>query len=704
MSAGLAELAEAYGVATSYRGQDGRHVVVGADTVEAVLQVFGVDCSDGGIAAALAEVRLRPWRRTLPAVQVAVAGEGGHVRVHVRHGTAVQVYVEPEGDGPPVRLGQVDRWVEPVEVDGHLVGEATFAISRELPPGWHTLVATTDDQRATCPLVLTPRRLREPVGPRQWGIMAQLYQARSRRSWGVGDLADLADLAAWSAHHWGADFVLVNPLHAASPVPPMEPSPYLPVTRRFANPLYLRVEDIEEFGYLSPAARQRVSQLARAVQADTVAADLIDRDRSWAAKAQALELVRAVPRTPGRQAVFEAYLDREADGLVDFATWCALVETYGADAADWPPGLSSPHDWAVAAERTRLADRIAFHCWIQWVLDEQLATAQRAAITAGMRTGVVHDLAVGVHPGGADAWALGELLAQGMSVGAPPDMYNQLGQNWSQPPWRPDALAEAGYAPYRDMLRTILRHAGGIRVDHVLGLFRLWWVPAGQPASAGTYVRYDHDALVGILVLEAARAGAFVVGEDLGTLEPWVQDYLGDRGVLGTSILWFEADGEVVRPPATWRQRCLASITVHDLPPTAGFLAGEHVRIRSDLGLLTRPEAAEQAAHAADLGRWTELLVRHGWLAADRVHDTDEVVLALHRGLASSPSLLLGVALPDLVGDRRAQNQPGTYREYPNWQLPLHDGAGRPVLLDDLPDVDLVRRVAGVLRGERGRP
>jgi 4-alpha-glucanotransferase len=277
-------------------------------------------------------------------------------------------------------------------------------------------------------------------------------------------------------------------------------------------------------------------------------------------------------------------------------------------------------------------------------------------------------------------------MARGVTVGAPPDAFNQQGQNWSQPPWRPDRLAAAGYTPYRDMLRTVLRHSGGIRVDHVLGLFRLWWVPEGRSAADGTYVRFDHEALVGILALEAHRAGGLVVGEDLGTVEPWVRDYLASRGILGTSILWFEQNWEQRRPlpPESWRELCLATVTTHDLPPTAGYLAGEHIRIRAELGLLTRPLDEERRIDAEERQAWLALLVERGWLAADATEDEEAVVVALHRALAATPSRLLGVALTDAVGDRRAINQPGTNEEYPNWQVPLADGSGRPVLLEAL--------------------
>jgi 4-alpha-glucanotransferase len=285
------------------------------------------------------------------------------------------------------------------------------------------------------------------------------------------------------------------------------------------------------------------------------------------------------------------------------------------------------------------------------------------------------------------------VLASGVVVGAPPDAFNQQGQTWSQPPWRPDALAEAGYGPYRDMLRAVLRHAGGLRIDHVLGLFRLWWVPEGVAPADGTYVRYDHEALVGILALEAHRAAACIVGEDLGTVEPWVRDVLRERGILGTSVLWFER-GQSGEPlaPEHWRRLCLATVTTHDLPPTAGYLRGEHLRIRAELGLLVRPEDEERAQDESDRAAWRDALRGRGMLREGA--DERETVEALHRYVAATPARLLGVALTDAVGDVRAQNQPGTDRQYPNWLLPLADGDGRPVLLEDLAGSERVRSLA----------
>jgi 4-alpha-glucanotransferase len=313
-----------------------------------------------------------------------------------------------------------------------------------------------------------------------------------------------------------------------------------------------------------------------------------------------------------------------------------------------------------------------------------------------MRIGVLTDLAVGVHPLGADAWALGGVLAHGVGVGAPPDMYNQLGQNWSQPPWEPCALEEAAYTPFRDVLRATLRHAGALRIDHILGLFRLWWVPDGCTPDDGVYVRYDHEALVGILALEAKRAGAFVIGEDLGTIEPWVDEYLASRGILGTTVLWFEKRGDgSPRPPEDYRPGVLATVTVHDLPPTAAYLAGEHVSLREGLGLLTGPVEEVRAAAERERADIVRMLVEHGFLSPDA--DIDEILLGLHRALLASPCALIGVAMPDLIGDIRTQNQPGTDTEYPNWKVPLCDGRGTPITLDALFDHPRARALLEVV-------
>ncbi|HYP44331.1 MAG TPA: 4-alpha-glucanotransferase [Propionibacteriaceae bacterium] len=683
----LHQLAEAYSIATDFWDWQGRHVSVAPDTITGVLAALGVHASTPEqVRQALTSAQQQRWSRMLPPFLAVRQGQQSSVPVHVSHGDAVELWIELETGETRHDVHQLEHLVEPQVVEGRTVGEAMFAVPADLPMGYHTVHADSAGGQATMVLIVTPDWLGLPerMGHRAWGVATQLYSVRSHQSWGVGDLADLADLAVWAAADHGADYILINPLHAAEPVAPMEPSPYLPTTRRFANPLYLRVERIPEYAQASGHQRAEVDRLrAELLGADVL--DRIDRDAAWAAKRAALEIVRAVPRTAGRELAYRAYRTRQGTGLEDYATWCALVESYGTDWTAWPPELQHPHSSETRAFADEHADEVDFHRWLQWVLDEQLGATQLAARSAGMSLGIMHDLAVGVHPRGADSWMLQDVYASGISVGAPPDPYNQNGQNWTQRPWRPDRMAEVAYAPFRELVATILRHAGGIRVDHVIGLFRLWWIPEGGAPTDGTYVRYDHEALVGILALEAHRAGAVVVGEDLGTVEPWVRDYLRERGILGTSILWFEfefdAGGAPLRPE-WWREYCLASVTTHDLPPTAAYLVGDHVRLREELGVLTRPLAEELAADEADRQAWLDNLVRRGALTEGS--GVEETLQALHRYLTWTPSRLLCLALTDAVGDRRSQNQPGTVDEYPNWRVPLTGPDGERLMLEDV--------------------
>ncbi|GAA1433624.1 4-alpha-glucanotransferase [Microlunatus lacustris] len=685
----LHALAEAFSIATEYWDWQGQHVTVAPATLVAVLAALGVDASTpASAAAALAGQEARPWRRLLPACRALREGEAASVPVHAPEGSGVELWLELE-DGGRRDLRLPRRAASSRRIDGQPVEEWTLALPEDLPLGYHRLCAGLGSERAAMVLIVTPRRLALPprLTGQGWGVAAQLYSVRSEQSWGVGDLADLEDLAVWAAAEHGADYVLVNPLHAAEPVAPLEPSPYLPTTRRFTNPLYLRVERVPEYATAPEEARRRIE----ALHADALPGPVgegpapIDRNRSWTAKRAALQVVFDLPRTPGRELAFAAYRRREGRGLQDFATWAVLSEQQGAAADGWAEEYRHPSSPAVQTFAAEHAREVDFQCWLQWLLDEQLAAAQQAGLRAGMALGVMHDLAVGVHPAGADAWSLQDDYARGITVGAPPDPYNQNGQDWSQPPWRPDRLAETAYAPFRAMVSTILRHAGGIRVDHVIGLFRLWWIPAGLGPTEGTYVRYDHEAMIGILALEAHRAEALVVGEDLGTVEPWVRDYLSDRGILGTSILWFEFDWEgngKPLPPERWRELCLASVTTHDLPPTAAYLAGDHVRLRDRLGVLTRPLSEELAAVTEERRAWSDELVRAGMMSAGA--GEEEMIEALHRFLTLTPSRLLCVALTDLVGDRQAQNQPGTTDEYPNWRVPLTGPTGEPLSLEDV--------------------
>ena len=660
-------LASVHGVATSYVDHAGRTTAVGDASVVAALAATGVDGTDPERSLAAAESA--PWLRLLPpSVVLRVAGS---VALHGVEGEPVSLSVELE-DGTvreiPVPAAVVARRDGRVRWQAPLTG---------LPLGWHRLVARSGDRKASCVLAVAPARL-APVADRAWGWMVQLYSLRSASSWAMGDYADLRTQVARSGAD-GAGLVLLNPLHAETPVSPVNPSPYSPSSRRFRAVTYLHVEDVAEHALAGPELRAAVAALRPAADPERV-----PRDPVLSAKLAALGLLWPLHRVEA----LAAWRTEQGLPLEQYAVFCALAEVHGVPWQAWPEPLRRPEAPAVSQAAVELADRVAFWCWVQLLVDEQLA-----GLGDAMAVGVVHDLAVGVDAGGADAWALQDALALTTTVGAPPDLFNQQGQDWGLPPWRPDRLAELGYLPLRDVVRGTLRHAGGLRIDHVMGLFRLWWVPSGGTAAQGTFVSYDAEAMLAVVLLEAHRAGAVVVGEDLGTVEVRVRESLDAAGVLGSAVLWFEVEEGEQLPPSQWRASTLATVTTHDLPTAAGFLVEEHVRVRHELGQLGVPVEAESARARAD----RELLLR-------MLHDTGllercggDVVLAMHAVLAEAPSRFVLAAYGDAVGDVRQPNLPGTVDQYPNWRLPVADADGRPLGLEELLEHPGVRRLTALL-------
>ncbi|MGW6709377.1 4-alpha-glucanotransferase [Streptomyces sp. NPDC054956] len=646
----LARLAALYGVATTYQPAEDVTVRVPETTVAAVLRRLGADSgTPESVRAELAAAERDAAERLLPRVLVWWAGSRAPVEL---------------GALPPGTRTRLEPETGPVaDAAGPEAATGAGAVSgppAQPPLGVHLLHAEAPDGRtATATLIVAPDRA--PAAPeRTHGLLVQLYSLLSERSWGMGDLGDLAELARWAGRVHGAGFVQVNPLHAAVPGTPTDPSPYRPSSRRFPDPVHLRIEDLPEWAESPDRAAlaelaDRGGELRREVLEKGA---LIDRDAVWDLKRAALELLYAVPRTPEREAAYGEFRAEQGAELDRHAAWCAARA--GED-----PGT-----------------RTDFHRWLVWLTDTQLIAAQRAAKEAGMAVGIVHDLAVGVHPEGSDASGAPH-YARGVCVGAPPDAFNARGQDWGLPPWRPDRLAATGYEPFRALLRGVFRYAGALRIDHVMGLFRLWWIPEGTPPAEGAYVSYDGEAMLALLVLEAHRAGALVIGEDLGTVQPGVRQALARRGVLGTSVLWFErdwgGDGEPLEAER-WRSDCLATATTHDLPPTAAKLAGVHVELRDRLGLLTRPLERERAEDAADTARWLDVLEDLGL----DTKGEEAAVRALYGFLLRTPARLVGVWLPDAVGDRRPQNLPGTWDQYPNWRLPVADAEGRPLTLEAL--------------------
>jgi len=612
------------------------------------------------------------------------------------------------------------------------------------------IVAALEDAPPPDVMFGAPEAVAPAPAERSWGFAVQLYSLRSRGSWGHGDLRDLADLAAWSARDLGAGFVLINPLHAAEPLPPVSPSPYLPMSRRWVSPLYLRIEDIPECKDLSYPERMRLSRLSQPLREASQTPELIDRDAVWTAKREALEMLRKVPLPDARQASFEEFRARHGRALENWAAWCALAEVHGPDYRTWPARLRDPRSAETEVRRGDLAAQAEFHTWVQWLVASQVEAARAAARSAGMSIGIIADLAIGAHPGGADAWAGQEFLARGFTVGAPPDAFNQRGQDWALPPYHPRALAAAGYRPLAELFDSTLGRvpggatgagvggaggagvggagagvagagAGGLRIDHVMGLSRLWWIPAGMSPDQGAYVYYDVQGTLGALASAASAAGSAVIGEDLGTVEPWLRDALAARGALGTQMLWFER-GWSNEPlaPQWWRRNALATVSTHDLPPAAAFLTGEQVTERAELGLLTRPVAEERAEASRLVDDWLGALAEQGLLrgvagpgalgsgvppmrhtAHGERPGPDAFTAALYGYLARTPSLLIGVSLAEAVGERRSQNMPGTTDEYPNWRVPLCGATGHPALLEDLPGLPVLNAVVEAVRSNR---
>jgi 4-alpha-glucanotransferase len=675
----LAALAAEHGVATWYEDSRRKRVAVRPETVINVLGLLDVDATTPArIGEALASARESARARRLPPTLVLRSGAGGPLP-----GSGV---VTTE-DGERIDVG--------------------LALPGDLPLGWHRLACGEQDVT----LVVVPRRL--PAAAPTWGWMLQLYALHSADSWGMGDLADLASLTRWAGGGGEADpdpanastentvgdgragLILLNPLHAVGPTHPVPASPYSPTSRRFANPLYLSVTETAAFRGADADLAGRVAALRPPAREAT---DLIDYDAVWSAKLAALELLFPLAGP----------IDLDADpDVTSFATYCALAERHGSDWRTWPPELRAAGSDSVLAARDELGDRIAFFVWLQRMCAEQLTTVATAAHETGMPVGIMHDLAVGVDPGGADGWMLGDVLATGARVGAPPDAFNQLGQDWGLAAWRPDRLAETGYAAYRDLLRRVLSHAGGLRVDHVAGLFRLWWIPPGAGATDGTYVHYDADAMLGILALEAERAGAVVIGEDLGTVQPAVSRALGSRNMLGSTVAWFARDwdrpGSPFLAPDQWPRNTLASISTHDLPTAYGFLTGVHVQARAELGLLTESVASERARADDDRRQLVKMLRANGFLLdtserpGRRSPSEDDIVQAMHAALAASPARLIAASFYDVLGDLRQPNMPGTTDQYPNWRMPL------PASLEEILIDDRIHSIARLLAGGRPR-
>jgi 4-alpha-glucanotransferase len=538
-------------------------------------------------------------------------------------------------------------------------GSALGALSRvpdDVPFGYHEL--TFGEHRQV--LIVGPGRCHFPAGLRAWAWAVQLYATRSRASWGIGDLADLRALAEWSAE-LGAGYLTVNPLNAVAPTLPQQASPYFPSSRRFRNPLYLRVEEVP-----GASAVPDLDDLAASGRALNQRR-LIDRDAVLRLKLGALERIWAAGR-PRDDEGLQTYRAERGRPLRSWATFATIAEGLGPAWRSWPEELRRADGGAIERFARAHPERVAFHEWLQWLIDEQLALAASGGV------GLVQDLPVGVDRDGFDAWAWQDLLALGVSVGAPPDIFNTTGQDWGLPPFVPHRLRAAGYRPLVDTLRAAMRHAGGLRVDHVMGLFRLWWIPDGNGAADGAYVRYHAEELLEVVALESWRAGVLVVGEDLGTVEPAVREALARYGLLSSRLLYFETGS-----PRAYPELAMAAVTTHDLPTIAGVWSGSDLDDQARSGV--EPDHAGLAQLRERLGHATGL-------STDA--DVREVIVDAHAALAEAPSALVSATLDDALAVEERPNIPATL-ERPNWSLAL------PKPIEEIRDDAYVRRVARAL-------
>jgi 4-alpha-glucanotransferase len=685
----LDRLARLYGIERNYRDIWGRRHITSPASQRALLAVMGVPAAtDAEVVAGLALAESAAWREPLPPVIVTRSRRSATVTLPERADRHVAWLLRTEGG--PILRGELDLAsldvVDSAVVDGTRYRRHRLPLPR-LPLGYHQL--ELGDAAAKTTLIVTPRRAFGisdlGAGERLWGLTAPLYSLRSETDWGVGDFGDLGRLAQLCAG-LGAAFLGINPIHAQLPAAPERYSPYSPSSRRYLNVLLIAIEQVPELA-LSEAAQALLASPDFQERLERVrGAKLIDYPAIAALKLEVLALLfeslRAHPRSP-RWATFEAFRREAGPSLERQTLFDALFEHFrGQDPAHhtwrtWP----LPYQDIASAEVARFAaahrDRVAFFAYLQWLAHDQLEQAQRQAV-AGMPVGLYLDLAVGVTPDGAEAWAHQGSIVSGASLGAPPDEFNEGGQNWGLAPLSPHAVRARAYAPLIEILRSGMRHAGALRIDHILGLQRSFWWPAG--GAPGAYVRQPVDDLLGVLALESHRQRCVVVGEDLGTVPGGLRRLLDRTGVLGCSVLYFEREQDgSFRRPANYRQRSVASIGTHDLPTLAGFWAGRDIDWRGRLGLYGDPQQAghERQARRTELTGLLRLLEVEGLLPPGLDPSAPPsalpwpVAVALHRMLARSPALLMVLQIEDALGAIEQANLPGTIEQHPNWRRRL---------------------------------
>ncbi len=570
------------------------------------------------------------------------------------------VIVVEAGTAQSVRASSDDRRGS-IQLEGGGTRSFDHMLPADLPTGYHEL--QFEGESRSVRLIVSPGKCFLPDKLRTWGWAVQLYAARSQRSWGMGDLDDLDLLARWSGSEFGAGMLLVNPLSACAPYLPQQASPYYPCSRRFFNPLWISVEKLPGANEENVPGLDSLAQAGR----DLNQARRIDRNRVFELKMEALNGLWARFDSDPE---FSHFCKEQGPDLERFATFCALAEDQQSGWQTWPSEFRHPSGPAVQKYAAEHRGRVEFHKWLQWLLDRQLALASQ-------HVALMQDLPIGVDPGGADAWAWQDVFALDAGVGAPPDEFNTQGQNWGLPPFVPHKLRAAGYEPFLQTLRAAFRHGGGLRIDHVMGLFRLYWIPAKMSAKDGTYVRYNADEMLAIVALESQRAKAYVVGEDLGTVEDEAREKLAAHQILSYRLLWFEKEH-----PREYPKEALAAITTHDLPTVAGLWTGSDLELQHKLDLTPNEKSTKEIC---------ERLGKTAKLTPDV--PMEEVIARSYELLAHAPSRIVTAALDDAAAVEERPNVPATLEDKnPNWSLAL------PMAIDDLMAAELPRRIAAALQ------
>ena len=677
----LWQLCGRYGIATDYHDIWGTRHAVAPEHLKALLREFDAGPEGAGHAPT------PPWRPALP--QVIVSSTGAFdVPVWLPQATADFAWRIDAEDGSTHR-GEAHTSQLPETERAEIAGETQLryrlSIPLALPLGYHRLHIDGIDGETL--LLCAPGRCFGPAvlenDGRLWGLTLQLHSLRSRRDWGIGDFTDLAHFAARAARE-GAGFIGLNPLHALFPHNPGHTSPYSPSSRAHLHVLYLDVEAIP--GYRDClAAQERVRSPAfQARLAALRATPLIEHAGVAAAKFEILELLyREFIESGIADDALEPFRRERGRALRQHALFEALQEHfYRTDAQIWgwpvwPAEFRDPESEAVAAFARQNANRIGFFEYLQWQCALQLDAVARQCRALGMPIGLYQDLAVSVDRAGSDAWRHQASFALGASVGAPPDEFNPNGQNWGLPPLRPDRLRATGYQAFVEVLRACMRGAGAIRIDHVMGLMRLFWIPAGGTPHGGAYVHYPIDEMLAIVALESERNHCLVIGEDLGTVADEMREALRRFGVLSYRLLYFEHQGGGFRPPADYPRDALVAVSTHDLATLAGWWAVHDLRIRHALHLFPNDavfekqllDRAQERVHLLSaVQRATDL---PGEVLADAVGANSlpvQAVEAVHAFLALTPSKLMVVQLEDALGDVEQANMPGTIDQHPNWR------------------------------------